>query len=68
MINKNIYDQNVEEIFIRKPTKKEKSGGSERSKGYNKIAPRENYEIIYKPYGFSGAGYYYKEVTEQTKT
>lgn len=64
MLSKNLYDQNIEEIFIRPATKKEKLGGSYRSKGFLKIIQKEGYEIVYKPYGYAGAGYYYYKITE----
>jgi hypothetical protein len=46
----------MEEIFIRE-LKKSERGNPTRS--INKIEKREGYEIVYKPYGANGKGFYY---------
>lgn len=48
-----------QEVLLRTPTKKEKAGGVERSRGfYNLEEAPDGYENVYKPYGKDGAGYY----------
>ena len=53
-----------EDLFIRKPTAKEKTSGTARTRGMIGIPAKESYETVYKPYGNSGnsqdAGYYYR--------
>lgn len=59
MITTNIYEKSIEVIFVRLATKGEKTGGINRRRGFNSIPDLEGYEKVYKPYGESGAGYYY---------
>ena len=60
-----------EPVFIRKPTAKEKAGGTARARGFNTITPKEGYEVVYKPYGNTGnkedGGYYYQKIEKSSK-
>jgi len=62
MIVENLYNQKVDQIFIRLANKKEKAGGISRSRGYNTIPEMKGYEVVYKPCGESGTGYYYQKI------
>jgi hypothetical protein len=62
LITKDVYNQKVEQIFIRLANKAEKKGGINRSRGFNTFPDKEGYEKIYKPYGEQGAGYYYSKI------
>jgi len=62
MIVENLYNQKVDQTFIRLANKKEKAGGISRSRGYNTIPEMKGYEVVYKPCGENGAGYYYQKI------
>jgi hypothetical protein len=53
------------EVLARLATSKEKKGGKANQVGYNTIEPREGFEVVYKPYGENGAGYYYSPIQEK---
>jgi HK97 family phage portal protein len=56
----------VRQSLARLATDKEKRGGIERRRGFQSIPEREGLEIIYKPYGEKGPGYYYSERIDES--
>jgi len=52
--------------FMRAPTKGEKKGGAARNKGYGKVEPKEGHEVVYKPWGEKGEGYYQTPITKKS--
>ena len=58
---------NIGEIFIRKLNKSETTNPSA-SKNMNKIPEKAGYDIVYKPYGEQGRGYYYIPAEKPAET
>lgn len=52
----------METIFIRLATLKEQKSQSAKHKAMNSIPVKPRYEIVYKPYGEQGRGFYYQTV------
>lgn len=53
--------EDKKEIFIRLSTKKEQESPSEKKKAFQSIPEKNGYEIVYKPWGSQGRGFYYLE-------
>jgi hypothetical protein len=53
----------MKEIFIRLATKKERMGGKRMA--FLNIPNKKGYTKSYKPYGESGAGFYYIKITPE---
>ena len=62
----NETSDDIDEIFIRPITKKEKGNPTHRDSFYA-IPEKEGYEKVYKPYGDKGKGYYYVKKAQQMK-
>lgn len=56
---KDIILEEQEEIFIRLASKIEKNSPTAKRKAFNSFKEKNKYEIVYKPYGNKGAGFYY---------
>jgi len=54
-----LFGNEIEQIFVKKGTKLEQAGGTARQRGMNKVPEKSGYEVVYKPYGEQGKGYYY---------
>lgn len=58
--NNRVKINSQEEIFIRELTKREKANPT---RHISEIPKKEGYEVVFKPYGKDGRGYYYiKEI------
>jgi len=67
-ISTDIQGNKVEQQLAKIATKKETTGGIARREGYNSIPIKEGYEIVFKPYGEKGKGYYYsRKITAAPK-
>ena len=53
-------------IFIRLATKKEVASPAEKTKGLQSIPEKKGYEVVYKPYGTKGRGFYYIPLSDKT--
>jgi hypothetical protein len=45
--------------FIRKSSDKESNSNTHKRRAMNSIPDKEGHEVVYKPYGSSGKGFYY---------
>ena len=45
--------------LARRATTSERRGGIARTRGYRSVPPKDGHEVVYKPYGASGPGFYY---------
>ena len=67
-ISTDMQGNKVEQQLAKIATKKETTGGIARREGYNSIPIKEGYEIVFKPYGEKGKGYYYsRKITAAPK-
>lgn len=57
------HPKETDEVFIRKPTNKERLGGKARADGLLKIPDKKGYKKVYKSKG-KGAGYYYRLIED----
>lgn len=63
-ITEDVQGNKVRQQFIRLANKKEQRGGVNRTRGFQSIPEKQGYEIVYKPYGENGAGYYYSQIVQ----
>lgn len=62
MIVENLQGQKVDQVFIRLATKKEIDSPITKRRAMNSFEELEGYEIVYKPWGEQGKGFYYSQL------